>query len=111
MAQDSLQAMLLEGLLDGLELELQARSLWSHLRPSPEALQSELPFAVDVLALEEWLQFIFLPTLRAQLEAGEPLPNRSGVSDYAREVWPSSGEYQQLLAILAKLDQLLNALS
>jgi len=47
-----------ERLID-LEAELRQLNLWAADPPTPEALASEQPFAVDTLALEQWLQFIF----------------------------------------------------
>ena len=46
-----------------LEAALRQLDLWSDTPPSQEALSSEQPFAMDSLEFEEWLQFIFLPTL------------------------------------------------
>ncbi|MEF0565218.1 YqcC family protein, partial [Pseudomonas aeruginosa] len=43
-----------------IERELRALGWWSESSPAPEALASPEPFCVDTLALEQWLQWIFL---------------------------------------------------
>ena len=63
-----------EVLID-IEAQLRQLGLWDKIPPSSEALASEQPFAVDTLTLPQWLQFIFLPTIREMIEAGlEPAP-------------------------------------
>ena len=57
-----------------LEAALRQLDLWSDTPPSQEAMSSEQPFAMDSLEFEEWLQFIFLPTLYEVLASGGALP-------------------------------------
>ena len=63
-----------------LEAALRQLDLWSDESPSQEALSSEQPFAMDSLEFEEWLQFIFLPTLYEVLASGGALPERCAAS-------------------------------
>ncbi|RFQ09873.1 pseudouridine synthase, partial [Pseudomonas sp. ATCC 13867] len=53
-----------------IEREMRAIGLWGEERPSQEALSSQEPFCVDTLALEEWLQWIFLPRMKLIIETG-----------------------------------------
>ena len=62
-----------------LEAALRQLDLWSDTPPSQEAMSSEQPFALDSLEFEEWLQFIFLPTLYAVSYTHLTLPTNSGV--------------------------------
>ena len=57
-----------------LEAALRQLNLWSDEAPSQEALSSEQPFAMDSLEFEEWLQFIFLPTIYNCLLYTSPSP-------------------------------------
>lgn len=51
-------------LLDQLETTMKSASLWAVDGPPDNALESEQPFACDLLRFEQWLQFIFLPRAR-----------------------------------------------
>ena len=91
-----------------LEAALRQLNLWSDESPSQEALSSEQPFAMDSLEFEEWLQFIFLPTLYEVLASGEALPERCAIAPMAEEtigkrVLPTD----TLISTLRDLDQLI----
>jgi uncharacterized protein YqcC (DUF446 family) len=69
-----------------LEAELRQLDLWSDTPPAAEALVSEQPFAMDTLEFEEWLQFIFLPTIYDVLEDRAALPAQCAIAPMAEEV-------------------------
>lgn len=96
-----------ERLID-LEAQLRQLNLWAADPPSPDALASEQPFAMDTLTLEQWLQFIFLPTLYHLLDTGAALPERCAIAPMAEE---TLGKRQlptaALIATLEHLDQLI----
>ena len=48
-----------------IERELRTLDMWSVEPPVPEALASVEPFCVDTLRFEQWLQWIFLPRMKA----------------------------------------------
>lgn len=72
--------------LGELEQALVELDLWTELPPSEEAMQSIEPFAVDTMAFNQWLQWIFIPRLRALVEASAVLPQGSDVATMA-EYW------------------------
>ena len=95
----------LSTLLDELEAELREQGFWSDVPPSPEALASAQPFAVDTLTLPEWLQWIYLQRLRALIEAELPLPTGAQVKPYADEALKfEKRSTQQLLVIIDRID-------
>lgn len=53
-----------------IERELHVQGWWSEQPPSPEALASTVPFAVDSMNFDQWLQWIFLPRMKVILENG-----------------------------------------
>lgn len=61
-------------LLNELEAELRQQQLWRASPPDIAAMASTVPFCYDTLALEQWLQFIFLPRMQALLDAQSALP-------------------------------------
>ncbi|MEX0623063.1 MAG: YqcC family protein [Saccharospirillum sp.] len=95
----------LSNLLDELETELRELGYWSDMPPTPEALASKQPFAVDTLTLPEWLQWIYLQRLRALIEADLPLPTGAQVGPYAEEALKSDKRpTQKLLVIIDRID-------
>lgn len=92
-----------------IERELHVRGWWSEQAPSAEALASTVPFAVDSLSFEEWLQWIFLPRMKEILELGLALPNASGILVMAETVFVDRpDESRELRRLLAEFDQLIS---
>ncbi|MFJ3076447.1 MULTISPECIES: YqcC family protein [Pseudomonas] len=91
-----------------IERELQVQGWWDDEPPSDEALASTVPFAVDTLSLEQWLQWIFLPRMKIIIELGQPLPNASGILVMAETVFADRPEQsRELRRLLAEFDQLI----
>ncbi len=92
-----------------IERELHVQGWWSSVAPSAEALSSTVPFAVDTMAFDQWLQWIFLPRMKEILERGLPLPSASGILVMAETVYVDRPEEsRQLRKLLAEFDQLIN---
>lgn len=92
-----------------IERELHVQGWWSEQTPSAEALASTVPFAVDSLSFEEWLQWIFLPRMKEILELGLALPNASGILVMAETVFVDRpDESRELRRLLAEFDQLIS---
>ena len=96
--------------LQQLEAELQAQQLWSSSPPSATALESVMPFMYDTLKLHEWLQWVFLPRLRAVIDAKGQLPHESHIHPLAEHEWQEQKTFdkRQLLSLLASIDASLN---
>ena len=96
-------------LLDQIERELKVANLWAVIAPSEAAMQSTAPFFCDTMPLEHWLQFVFLPRMRALVEGRLPLPQQIAVCPIAEEAFKHLGS-QTLLLInrIADLDELLS---
>lgn len=96
-----------ERLID-LEAELRQLNLWAAGPPPPHAFKSEQPFAMDQMSFEQWLQFIFLPTLYQLLDTGGALPKRCAVTPMAEETLARRQlPTASLIATLKDLDQLI----
>lgn len=96
-------------LLNQIEHELKAAELWSLIMPDDRAMQSTAPFCCDTMALENWLQFVFLPRMRALVDGRLPLPRQISVCPMAEEAFKHH-EKRALLLInrIADLDELLS---
>ena len=91
-----------------IERELRAVGMWGSESPSTDRLSSVEPFCVDTLALEEWLQWIFLPRMKLIIESGADLPNASGIRAIAEMVYVDEGEHMHaLFEALGEFDRLI----
>lgn len=92
-------------LLNELEAELKALSVWSASPPDPVALASTSPFCCDVMPLEQWLQYLFLPRMRALIAAKRALPTAISVLPIAEEAFKHHGERAcSLLDVIGRID-------
>ena len=102
-ARNEIAAQLIE-----LEAGLRQLGLWSDEVRSPESLASDQPFAVDVLEMEQWLQYVFLPTLYHLLEQDAPMPEQSAIAPMAEETLGKKPlPCKALIATLRDLDRLI----
>ena len=102
-ARNEIAAQLIE-----LEAGLRQLDLWSDEVRSPESLLSDQPFAVDVLEMEQWLQYVFLPTLYDLLKHDAPMPEQCAVAPMAEEtLGKKTIPCKALIATLRDLDRLI----
>jgi uncharacterized protein YqcC (DUF446 family) len=94
-------------LLDKLKCELKAAQLWSEVTPSASALQSTEPFCCDTVAIEQWLQFIFIERLTALVRNKQTLPSNIAVTPMVAEVFKSANQIP-VIAAVANIDELLS---
>jgi len=82
--------------------------VWQSIPPTPDRMMSVEPFSIDTLSFIEWLQWIYVPRLRAIIEAGGQLPVGAQVLPYAEEALRTSHEpIPGLLEIINQLDDAL----
>jgi uncharacterized protein YqcC (DUF446 family) len=93
--------------LEAIEQLLQEAGLWQVCAPTSEAFNSVEPFCVDTMMPLQWLQWIFLPRMRALLDAGAPLPEKLAIAPYS-DVALAGGRPARatLLHALNQLDQM-----
>lgn len=92
-----------------IEKELRQLGLWSSSSPSPEQLQSTMPFSVDTLTFPEWLQFIFLPNMKILVEGGAELPFACNIKPVALDYVESEQlQADLLLSAIDEMDRLLS---
>ena len=96
-------------LLQRLEEELKRQKVWFATPPSPEAMSSTTPFGMDCMAFSQWLQWVFIPRVRAILDHGGALPKGSNMKPYAEEALKvESLESQHLLVLIEQFDQVMS---
>lgn len=96
-------------LLAALELALLESGRWNETPPDAAALASTEPFCIDTLLFHEWLQWVYIPKMRAFIADNAALPERSGLLPMAEEAWKGSGHATAgLLLVVRALDALVN---
>lgn len=99
----------IEAVLIDIEAELRRLELWAKESPDAEALASTQPFAVDTLSFPQWLQFIFLPRMRALIAADAALPTACGIAPMAEEAFRGQKlPIESLLDALENMDRMLS---
>ncbi|WP_281646349.1 YqcC family protein [Parendozoicomonas sp. Alg238-R29] len=93
-------------LLNDLEKALRSEGHWVATPPSAEALSSHEPFCIDTLSFPQWLQWIYIPRLRAMIEHKSPLPTGSQIQPYAQEAFAAMHiDGVNLFPIIGRLDE------
>jgi len=88
-----------------LEREMRRLELWSTEAPGEDALASTAPFSADRLSLEEWLQWIFIPTIKNLIETDQELPGKCEIFPYAEEyLRPNPDQPARLLKLIRAID-------
>jgi uncharacterized protein YqcC (DUF446 family) len=96
-------------LLIDIEAELRRLDQWQREAPPAAALASSEPFCVDTLTLAQWLQFVFLPRMRALLARGQLPPGPCAIAPLAEEYFRGAQlDVAPLLRQLGALDRLLS---
>lgn len=92
--------------LQQLESALQKFDLWQTTPPAQAAFESTEPFAIDHLNSTEWLQWIFIPRMRALCESEQPLPHNMAITPYIEESLKEHEALEDVLAPLLALEAL-----
>lgn len=96
-------------LLSALERELRRIDAWETVPPAPERLASEVPFSHDTLEFTQWVQWIFIPRLRAVLEGGHILPSACAIAPVAEIAFADhAADTDPLLEHLRRIDSLIS---
>ena len=95
--------------LEQLETVMEQEGVWPKKMPAEQdlknAMESAVPFAVDCLAFESWLAFIFIPKMRVLLTQEQPLPPMQITP--AAQIYLSSAN-QRTLSQLQVIDNIAN---
>ena len=95
--------------LEQLETVMEQEGVWPKKMLAEQdlknAMESSVPFAVDCLAFESWLAFIFIPKMRVLLTQEQPLPPMQITP--AAQIYLSSA-HQRTLSQLQVIDNIAN---
>lgn len=90
-----------------IERAMRDGGYWHDQAPKPAAMASRTPFCADTLVFTEWLQFLFIPKMRALIERGGPLPQQSAIAVMATQKLEDRPGRAELMAQLETFDALL----
>ena len=92
-----------------LEKELRVNGLWHDGKPTQEQLVSGEPFSCDVMDLQQWLQWIFLPRMKAIIVSDAPLPASCSIAPYAEEsIAKPVQETSNIINIVKEIDKVIS---
>ena len=95
-------------LLEDMEAELKVLGCWQAMPPTPEAMSSEVPFCMDTMAFSQWLQWLFIPRVRAIVDQGGALPKGANIKPYAEEALRVENvSSEKLLNLVGQFDLLM----
>lgn len=91
-----------------VEANLRISGKWDQQEPDATDLESRVPFCMDTLKFEQWLQWIFLPKMKVAIEQTKPLPTKSSILVYAKEcLHKDDPNTSNLLTLLKRFDDLI----
>ncbi len=93
--------------LNAIEAEMRRIGFWQDKPLDPEQYDFRAAFAGDTMAFTQWLQFIFIPNVRAIIAKQGTFPASSQVGAYAVREFDTYGEdAYRLTALLSEFDRL-----
>jgi uncharacterized protein YqcC (DUF446 family) len=96
--------------LQTLQQKMTDANHWSEAGISAKALDSQQPFCLDTMSFSQWLQFVFIPRIRAMINAEQALPNLAkgqGLEPMACEFYKSTEADRAIIVSIRQLDDLL----
>jgi uncharacterized protein YqcC (DUF446 family) len=95
---------LAEEKIERIEGELKALGWWRSEPPRSEMLEFRAPFAMDTMPFSYWLQFVFIPKVRAICAQRGNFPTTSHVAAQAVREFDGIDEAGNLIALLTDFD-------
>lgn len=92
--------------LDAIEAEMKRGGFWQAAPLKPEQYHFERAFALDTMAFAQWLQFIFVPRVRAIIDQRGQFPAQSMVGAQAAREFDGVAEANELVRLLSEFDAL-----
>jgi uncharacterized protein YqcC (DUF446 family) len=95
--------------LDAIEAEMKSIGYWSAGDLPPEAYDFHQAFAMDTMAFAQWLQFVFVPHVRALVAQRGEFPAQSMVAAQAVREFDGDANASRLVSLLSGFDALFSA--
>jgi len=98
-----------EAKLDQIESEMKRIGMWQQQPLAQEQREVKGAFGQGSMSFEQWLQFVFIPNVRALIASRGKFPSSSEVSTQALREWKMWGSMENvdhLLDLLREFDEL-----
>jgi uncharacterized protein YqcC (DUF446 family) len=92
--------------ISAIEAEMMRIGFWQADPLRPEQYDFKAAFGMDTMAYSQWLQFVFIPRVRALLDGGGPWPATSQVGTQAIREFDGVHEASTLISLLCEFDAL-----
>lgn len=92
--------------LQALQKIMQDLGLWQTCPPNEQAFLSTVPFFVDTMSANEWLQWVFIPRMYALLESQQSLPYKMAITPYIEEALKDLDGLNDLLQPIHEIEKL-----
>lgn len=97
----------LKALLQDIECGLCELHWWQEIPPAKSALMSDVPFAMDSLQPQQWLQWIFIPKINHIIDNDGELPSGFLLAPYFEVMWKNQPHTALLLATIREIDKVI----
>lgn len=87
-----------------LEQSMRDAKIWSFSSPPTKAFESILPFSVDVLRFEQWLQFIFIPKMMRLVSSKSRMPENLVLFPMAEQQLLASKKCSEVIEVIKQID-------
>jgi uncharacterized protein YqcC (DUF446 family) len=101
---------LAEKKIEGIEGELRSLGWWRAEPLPPDMMDFRAGFAMDTMPFTYWLQFVFIPNVRAIIAKQGNFPTASHVAAQAVREFDGIDEAENLIALLAEFDAFISSL-
>jgi uncharacterized protein YqcC (DUF446 family) len=91
--------------LERIEAEMRRIGMWQQEPLAPEQYDFRAAFAMDTMSFPQWLQFIFIPNVRAAARQNK-FPAGSHVAAKAVREFDTVPDTSQLITLLSEFDAL-----
>ena len=90
-----------------LQAALHQADLWESPQPSEQQLASTQPFAVDTMAFEQWLRYVFIARFKSMIEARQTMPSNCNIAPMVESSFStlSSSDQSSIQSALEAIDQ------
>jgi uncharacterized protein YqcC (DUF446 family) len=92
--------------LDGVIGAMKDAGAWEVERPAEEAFADMGAFGMRTMAFEQWLRWVFVPSVETRLSQDGPWPDESQVGTHALRETDGNDTLQPLVAALERFDEL-----
>lgn len=106
-ASEQTEHTLLASAMLDLEKVMRETGYWSDAPPHEKAFASTTPFFCDTMNLDAWLQWVFIPRMKAMIEHEAPLPQAS-IYEYAEETLGKLDNTNEIMNVIKRLDAILS---